>query len=893
MQVQGVMESKEAKHAQNLGTDCTSAITNIIQHLTLDEKCTLLSGKNMWETASNERLGIKSLKMTDGPAGIRGAKWTDGSHTTYIPCGISLGATFDPILIQKVGTVLGQEARAKQAHVLLAPTMNISRSPFGGRNFENFGEDPLLTGVMATSYIRGVQSQGVGACMKHYVANDMETRRFNMNQTIDERTLREIYLKPFEIALDAKPWTAMTAYPKINGKHVDMSEHIVKKILREEWGFENLVMSDWGGLNDTVESIHATTDLEMPGPPIRYDRALAAAVRAGQVSETLIDASVQRLLHLLSRAGLLEHRNQLPLHQGAQPPENHTTNKTINGETKINENEKDLDRPEFRQTARDAAAAGIVLLQNKDSILPLQPSNIRKLAIIGPNAENTTHGGTGSAIVNPYYITNPLESITQVVKAQNPEAVILYERGILTYLQPPLMGSVLRAPNTGGTGFQVDFYRGHELQGEVLKTTNWRDSLVYLMSDGDRPVEIKLGDPFSYRATGTLRPTQTGIFQFSLSNTGKAKLFVNDRLLIDNTEWTHISGNFMNCGSIEVFADLHLTAGQEHNIRVDNAVVPPPIKPHDNTLFHKISGVRVGLMQKPNEEVMYDSAIEAAKAADVVVVVVGHNNDTEREGSDRVSLHLPGRSDELVSDICAANPKTVVVTQSACAIAMPWAEKATGIIQAWYQGQENGNALADVLFGAVNPSGKLPLTFPRRIDDHGSAKWYPDAATDKVTYGEGVLVGYRWFDSQDIDPLWSFGFGLSYTSFQITEAGVEGYIAADGTSSAVVKATVKNTGSTQGSEVVQVYVSASSAIADCGLPYAPKALAGFQKTNVLPGASTSVEIRVGTAAVRWFDETRKTISSPAGCWRVDKGTYKCFIGTSSRDIIMMTDLTVA
>lgn len=845
-----------------------------LKRLNLDQKCLLLSGKNMWETASLEELSIRSLKMTDGPAGVRGAKWTDGSHTTYIPCGISLGATFDPALIEKVGVVLGQETRAKQAQVFLAPTMNISRSPFGGRNFENFGEDPFLTGVMASAYIRGVQSQGVGACMKHYVANDMETRRFNMDQRIDERTLREIYLRPFEIALDTKPWTAMTAYPKVNGKHLDMDSHIVNDILRREWGFDGLVMSDWGGLNDTVESIKATTDLEMPGPPVRYGEALVAAVRAGKISESEhIDPSVRRLLNLLQKTSLLGKPITKPQH------------KAESGSQTIHHAEQNVDRPEFRALAREAATSGIVLLKNERAVLPLQAKQIRRLAIIGPNAAHTTHGGTGSAIVNPYYITNPLESISQAAKAENPDISIRHERGILTYLQPPLMGNVLKAPNTGAVGFQVDFFQGHELEGEIVATTNWQDSMVYLMSDGDMPASLQ-GKKFSYRSTGILRPVITATYQFSLSSTGKAKLYVDDKVLINNTNWTQISGNFMNCGSTEVFAELDLVAGQEYVIRVDNVAVPPPTQPHDNTLFHKISGVRVGLLKKEDEKAMHESAIDAAREADVVVVVVGHNNDTEREGSDRTSLMLPGNTNRFVAEVCAANSNVIVVVQSACAVAMPWKDGPAAIVQAWYQGQENGNALADILFGAVNPSGKLPLTFPERIEDHGSFEWYPDARTDKVTYGEGILVGYRWFDAKDIQPLWSFGFGLSYTSFKVVNVRIEDDLTGDDKAITRVKAMVTNTGSVEGSEVVQVYVSSSPTLAATGLPFTKKSLAGFEKIRLLPGASEEIKIKVDRAAFRWFDES-------LGGWRVDQGTYKCYVGVSSRDIVAELDISVA
>ncbi|KAH8654795.1 glycoside hydrolase superfamily, partial [Ilyonectria robusta] len=632
----------------------------IISLLTLEEKCILLSGKNMWETQEIPRLGIGSLKTTDGPAGVRGSRWTDGTHTTQIPCGISLAATFNPQIVERVSAVLGAETKMKSAHVLLAPTMNISRSPFGGRNFENFGEDPFLTGTMATSYIRGVQTQGVGACMKHFVANDQETRRFNMDEKIDERTLREVYLKPFYMALDARPWTAMTAYPKINGKHADTSQSLVRDILRREWGFEELVMSDWGGLNDTVESLRATTDLEMPGPPLRYGDALARAAREGTVSEAEhIDPSVIRLLRLLDKAGLL---------QDVAPA-------TASGEGEI-------DDPRTRRTVREAAAEGIVLLKN-DGILPLRQHGFQKLAIIGPNAKQPTTGGTGSATVNPYYTTTPFESISAAARARNTEIVITHERAIFTQLQPPLIGDCLMNPDNGASGFRVDFFGDATLSGDAVSTTYWKNSLVYFMSDGDVPKCLQ-GKEYGYRASALLRPSVTGVYDWSLSNTGRAKLYIDDQVLIDNSEWTEISGNFMNCGSVEKFASIELEAGKTYRVRVDNVVVPPPTPAHDNTLFHKISGVRVGMLYRHDEGAMWCNAVDAAKDADVVVLVVGHNNDTEREGSDRTSLSLPGRTDELVSAVCSVNKRVVVVSQSACAISMPWAEEPAAIVQAWY-----------------------------------------------------------------------------------------------------------------------------------------------------------------------------------------------------------------
>ena len=860
------------------------SVERILSELTLDEKCLLLSGKNMWETRNLDRLGIQSLKTTDGPAGVRGAKWTDGSYTTYIPCGISLAATFDPNLVDRIGHVLGAETKSKRSHVLLAPTMNLSRSPFGGRNFENFGEDPFLTGMMATSYIEGVQSQGVGACMKHYVANDMETRRFNMDEQIDERTLRELYLKPFQMALRADPWTAMTAYPKINGEHADTSKFFVTDILREEWGFDGLVMSDWGGLNETVKSIRAGTGLEMPGPPIRYGPALSEAVRSGAVSEKQnVDPAVTYLLRTLARSGLL---SGLPNGVSTQEKAD------IEASRRIHEAEESMDNEGFRATAREAAASGIVLLKNDRGLLPFEPTTIRRLAIIGPNAKNPTAGGTGSAIVNPYYVTTPYDSIDEAAKQLHPHIEITYERGIITYLQPPLMGSLIRTPDNQANGVHVDFYEGSEFHGPVVATTHWQDSMVYLMSDGDTPEALR-GKQFCYRARGVFKPTASGTYQLSLSNTGRAKFFIDNNLILDNTNWSQISGNFMNCGSVEIFAEMHLEENRSYDFRVDNVVVPPPTRPHDNTLFHRISGVRVGLLLKHDEDQLLRNAVLAAKEADVAILVVGHNNDTEREGSDRTSLSLPGRTDELVSAVCAANHNTVIIIQSACAVSMPWAPQANAIVHAWYQGQENGNAIADVLFGKVNPSGKLPITFPRQIEDHGSHKWFPgDAEKDFAEYGEGVLVGYRWFDAMSIEPLFPFGFGLSYTTFVLQGASVSSYISVDGATQAKVSVEVMNTGSLDGSEVVQLYLSSSDAIGQLGRSQVVKSLAGFQKVHVPAGQSRVVHISVGSDAVAWFDVAGKGVAGSAGKWRVDAGLYKGFVGTSSRSIAQIVDVIV-
>ncbi|GMG26386.1 unnamed protein product [Aspergillus oryzae] len=837
-----------------------SAVEELLRALTLEEKVSLLAGKNMWETANIDRLGIPSLKMTDGPAGARGSKWTYGSLTTFIPCGISLAATFDPELVQKVGSVLGEETRRKHCQVLLAPTMNLSRSPLGGRNFEGYGEDPYLIGKVSTAIIRGIQSQGVAACMKHFIANDTETRRFNVDQTIDERTLREVYMKPFVMALDADPLTAMVSYPKINGYHADLSPSILKPLLREELQFDRIVMSDWGGLNSTVESLIATTDLEMPGPAVRRGEKLLAAIAQGQIDVAKhVDPSVRRILELLDRVGLLSESS-------------------ANGAVKNDEaeSEKAPNDPNFHRIAREAAQDGLVLLKN-EGVLPLQPSSFEKIAILGPNARRPTAGGAGSAAVNPFYITTPEECLTTAIRQVNPEAEIVYEQGIPFSLRPPLLGSKLTTPNGSRKGLEVTFYAGHEFQGPPVATTYWDDSLVYLFNDGDVPESLK-GTPYCYQASGIVTPQVSGWYTWSVANTGKAKLFIDDEMIIDNSEWSRITGGFLGCSSEDRTVRMQLQAGKTYRLRVDNIVTLPPIESFDNTLFPNVSGLRVGLSREEDEQAMLNRAVDCARSSDIAVLVVGHNKDSEGEGGDRINMELPGQTDALVQAVCEANPNTIVVVQAASAVTMPWVNQARAIVMAWYQGQENGNALADALLGHCNFSGKTPITFPRQLEDHGSHAWFPgQAANDSCEFGEQVLVGYRHLDKHGINPLWPFGYGLSYTRFEVTDIRLDGHITTAPASTISIHARVSNVGEQDGSEVVQVYVSPSEQIQKKGLVTYQKTLAGFCKVFVPVGETRDVAIQVSKEELRWYN-------AEARSWQLDPGRYYCFVGTSAVDI---------
>lgn len=838
-------------------------VHRLLQALTLEEKVSLLAGRNMWETTAIDRLGIHSLKMTDGPAGPRGSKWNYGSPTTFIPCGISLAATWDPTLVEKVGTVLGDETRNKGCKTLLAPTMNLSRSPLGGRNFEGYGEDPFLVGTMSTAMIRGIQTSGVGACMKHFILNDTETRRFNVDQKIDERTLREVYMKPFSMALKADPWTAMVSYPLVNGVHADESHAILPQLLREELQFDRLVMSDWGGCNSTVESLIATTDLEMPGPPIRRGERLLAAIHEGKINEAAhVNPSAKRVLQLLEKAGLLPSLAELDEglvqdHINLEKPKDDTT---------------------FHQIARQAAQAGLVLLKNQD-VLPLQPSSLKSIAILGPNACKPTAGGSGSAAVTPFYLTTPENCLRTALTSSNPDIHITYEQGLPFTIRPPLLGDSLSVPDLSQQGLQVDFYAGHSFDGSVISSSLWPNSLVYMMSDGDVPPSLK-GKQYSYRATGVIKPQISGNYTLSVANTGKAKVFFEEGLLIDNTDWTEVapSNGFLGCSSPDKTAVVELKAGCSYDLSVENLVTLPPNQNLDNTLFPNVSGLRLGLALHENEQGMFDRAVEAARRSDMAVVVVGHNKDSEGEGGDRVSLNLPGRTNDLVSAICAANPNTAIVVQSASPVSMPWVEQARAIVLGWYQGQENGHALVDVLLGKCNFSGKTPITFPRQLSDHGSSRWHPaEAAQDRSVIGEKVLIGYRSFEEREVAPLWPFGFGLSYTSFSLSEIRLDGQMTTSMDSMIVINACLSNDGERDGHEVVQVYISPSSQIRAKGLESYPKTLAGFIKTWVPAGETRDVRITVGSEELRWYDEE-------VGNWILDPGAYSCFVGTSVASI---------
>lgn len=788
------------------------------EQLTLAEKAVLTGGQDMWHAPAVPERGIGRLKVTDGPSGARGARFT-GTRSVNFPCGTALAATFDVDLVGAVGRALGEEVRRKGAHVLLAPTVNIHRTPLAGRNFECFSEDPHLAAEMAVAYISGVQSRGVGCCVKHFACNDQEHARMTISVDVDEQALREIYLPPFEAAVRrAGVWAVMSAYNKVRGRWCGENAELLTDILKHEWGFDGAVISDWFGTHSTVDAANAGLDLEMPGPAHWLGPNLAEAVERGEVDEKVVDDKATRLLRLMARTGVTA---------GAEPEE------------------RSDDTDDDRALVRRAAGAAMVLLRN-DGTLPLAADGLRSIAVVGPAADRFEIQGGGSAQVSPHPTVSPLDAITEVLGASG--ATVVHEPGCAGAERAPLVDPRRFA----GSALRVEYFADPDFGGAPVHTDIAGRSVLRWM--GEPGPGVPVGE-FSARATTTFTPGVSGPWRFRLESVGQARLLLDGELAVDN--WSPTPGRtFYGLGSepVEGALDLDGSHGYELVLEYRLAGGPP------------LAGVRLGAVPKLPDDAM-ERAVAAAAAADVAVVVVGSDSEWESEGFDRKTLDLPGRQAELVERVCAANPSTVVVVNTGAPISMDWAGRAGAVVQVWFPGQEGAHALADVLFGDVNPSGRLPVTIPRRLEDtpaYGSAATYP-GEDGVVRYEEGLHVGYRHYATRGIEPAFCFGHGLSYTTFDYANSAVNA--ASDG---AVVAVDVTNTGTRAGREVVQVYVRHP----DAGRGRPDRELKGFAVVSLDTGETTRVEIPLPRAALaRWSHDG----------WTVQPGTYDVWVGTSSND----------
>ncbi len=801
----------------------------LLDQLDLDEKISLLSGSDNWHSASIERLGIPAMKMTDGPNGARGDSMASGTPAVCIPAAVSLAATFDVDLVGELGCLLGRETARKQAQLLLAPTINIARHPIGGRNFECFGEDPFLTSRLGVAYIDGVQSQGVGACAKHFVANDVEYRRMTASSEVDERTLREVYLAPFEAAVEHGVWSLMAAYPKLNQTFCTESEWLLTEVLRDDWGFEGLVVSDWGATHHRSRPVVAGLDIEMPGPPIALGANLRAAVDAGEVAEADIDRSALRVIEFVIRAGRLGQMTEGP--------------------------EVFDDVPDERSLVRTAAADGMVLARNT-GLLPLAVDQITSLAVIGPNADPGVIFGGGSATVRAPHVVSPLAGLVETFAGASVEHGI----GCLTHRYLPRVASAAWA----SAGVLVETFDGPDFAGDPVATRTGRSVGTVL---GDLRSDVPDARSWSQRWTGSLTIDTSGPHQFGVMAVGPSRVFVNGSLVCDNWTSQRPGDGFFQQASEEVVGSVDLEAGHLAEVVVEWAP----------RLHELLVGLRFGHLVPTDEQRLFDDAVALASRSDAAVVVVGLNDDWETEGHDRPMFGLPGRQDELVRAVVAANPCTVVVVNAGSPIDMPWLDDVPAVVVAWYPGQEFGGALADVLTGVAEPGGRLPITFPRTVEQGPTGLDVPGDG-DAIHYREGLFVGHRWYDARGIEPRLPFGFGASYTTFEMSEAVLAGESANDsGITSIEVEVT--NTGARHGKAVLQAYLEPPAGSVTRPL----RSLCGFAVARLEAGERQAVTIDL---APRSFE----VWTSDAG-WHTPAGDYRVHIGWSSRDLATAVTVT--
>jgi beta-glucosidase len=804
-------------------------IDALLDAMTLEEQVALLAGADFWTTVPIDRLGVPKIKVSDGPNGVRGGgSLVGGVKSAAFPVGIAIGATWNPALVAAMGAALAEEAASKGARVLLAPTVNIHRSGLNGRNFECYSEDPTLTAELGVAYVSGLQGGGVAATMKHFVGNESEIERTTMSSEIDERTLREIYLPPFEAAVKrAGLMAVMTSYNRLNGTFTSEHRWLLAEVLRGDWGFDGLVMSDWFGSHATAETVNAGLDLEMPGPTRDRGARLVAAVEAGAVAPETIRARARAVLRLIERVG------------GFADP--------------VMPAERADDRPAHRALIRRLGAEAMVLLKN-DGILPLDPATVGAVAVLGPNGGTGRIMGGGSARLDPHYAVSPADGIRAALAGSNRVVAV---RGcgndrLIRRLDGPI---------------EAAFFDTTDFSGPVVHRERYPFGEAFW---GDAPSPTLTSSAFSCRLTATFRPEESGPHLFGVTSAGLARLFVDGVLVVDSWDgWTVGASNFFGRANEEVRAPLVLEAGRAYAITVDYRT------PVDGVGLG-VRAVRFGV-ERPLGDAGIAEAVAAAREADVALVFVGRNGEWDCEGNDLPGLTLPGRQDELVAAVAAVNRRVVVVLQTGGPVAMPWLDDVAAVVEAWYPGQEAGNAVADVLFGATAPGGRLPQTFPLDLADN--AVFSDDPLTypgrdGRVCYAEGVFVGYRHFDrlatAEATGVLFPFGFGLGYTRFRWREPRLSAPTFGPG--GVTVEVDVTNVGDRRGAEVVQLYVAPPPT----SVARPVKELRAFAKLDLAPGETATAVLRLDHRALAWFDVAARG-------WVADAGAYRLIVAANAAE----------
>jgi beta-glucosidase len=828
-------------------------------------KVRLLTGADSWRTHGDDTLGLRPIIMSDGPAGVRGVTKDDRNPSASLPCPSALGATWDSELVRELASALGAEARGKGIDVVLAPTINLMRTPLGGRGFECFSEDPVLAAGIAVAYVAGLQSAGVGAAVKHYVGNDSETERWTYDARIAETVLRELYLVPFEACVrEAGTLMVMAAYNSVNGALMTEHDGLLRGVLKGEWGFTGVVVSDWSAARSTVPTAQAGLDLAMPGPRGPWGAALADAVRSGAVAEEVIDDKVLRLLRLARQVGALSGPGLGSPGLGGVLKDGTGLDGTWLDGTMAPGPAGAGPAPVRPALLRRAAAASLVLLRNQDQALPLDPAAIRTVAVLGPNAVHPVIQGGGSAAVIPGGLSTPADALRKALAGQ---AEVTVTAGCQTWeMVPEPPPRTLRDPFSGDPGVRVEYRDG---DGALLGSEHRQSTVFAWWGEDGLPPGIGWGERGTVTVAATFRAESTGPHTVGAAGVGRLVLAVDGELIAD--EETPVPADPVETMTRpgQVMGTVWLAAGQEAVVRLDfrpSADAEGPL------------AVRLGIVASPDEDAALEEAVQAAAAADVAVLVVGSAETTESEGFDRETLRLPGRQDELIQRVSAVNPRTVVVVNAGMPVLMPWAGQVAAVLYAWLPGQAMGEALADVLLGRAEPGGRLPVTLPAREADCPVLRAVP--GDGRLGYDEGLLVGYRGYDAAGTTPLFPFGHGLGYTSwsYESLAAGPPGVAAG---ADLVIGVTVRNTGDRPGREVVQAYVAGPAAD---GRPV--RVLGAFASAVAPPGGTAQVRLTVPARVFARYDEQ-------AARWTSPSGEFTIAVGRSSRDLRLHAAVTVA
>jgi beta-glucosidase len=792
-------------------------VDKIMSQLTQDEKISLLHGYNNFYTGEIKRMDIPRIKMTDGPVGTR----NDGKSTAY-PAGACLAATWDPAIAEREGVALGRDARSRGDHILLGPGVNIYRQPQNGRNFEYMGEDPFLTGQMDVGYIKGVQSQGVAACVKHYDCNNQEIERGSVDVRVDERTLHEIYLPAFEAAVkQGHVRSIMASYNRINGDYATANHYLLTDVLRTEWGFDGVSMSDWGAVHDTLGPMTAGLDLEMPDPAYYNEKKITPLLADGKITQAMIDEKVRHLIHLEVEMGWLDHPQK---------------DASIARDDEAND-----------ATALAVAREGIVLLKNDGGLLPLDKTKVKDIVLIGPGAGKYVGGG-GSSFTSPARPVTIIDGLRSVAGNVNLTEIPFadwqaHELNDLANATAFMPGKDPKKPLT------CTFYNNPNLEGDPVLERG--DSVIDFDWKQNMPVSAVTHHAFSARWTGGIQPTTSGPYTFVTRSDDGSRVLLDGKVILDN--WRDQAAHTESVTVSLKANHIYETTVEYYNAKADASMQ---------------------FAYFPSQPPFTAEQKSTITAADAVVVCV-HTNETE--GGDR-PYALPSEQTQLIRDVAAVNPHVVVILEAGGNVAMKdWIDQVPALMDAWYPGQAGGRAIGEVLFGEVNPSGRLPDTFEKDWPDSPAFGHYPGGK--QVDYVEGIYVGYRWFDKKKIEPRFEFGKGLSYTTFEMKNLTIE-----PGNGPAAFTATldVTNTGSRAGATVAELYVRPPSSEA---VDRPVQELKGFSRVDLKPGETRRISMPLDSRSFAHWDVATHG-------WQVVPGTYEVVVGRSSRDLLANTTIAV-